>query len=113
MAYLVVAGVTVPVALGSGRRAEVPIGDVQRAYSKAPRSSVSGYKLEWRGVETVFIPRATANTLRTALKGTPPLAVTGDLTGSLNVYVRNIEEVDKTKLSGGEYVRLSFDMWEA
>lgn len=113
MAYLVVAGVTVPVALESVREVAVPVGQVRRAFSGAPRSSVSSYKREWRGIATKWMTRATANTLRAALDNTPPLTVTGDLTGSISAYIQNIEDAGRTKLAGGEYVRLSFDMLEA
>lgn len=111
MAYLVV-GSTVPVALGGSQRTEVPIGEVRRAFSGAPRSSVSGYKREW-SVETAWMTRAAADTLRTALKGTPPVSVSGDLTGSISVYVQNIRTVGSDKGAAGEFTRLAFDLLEA
>lgn len=112
--YLVVAGVTVPVAPDSVKEVAVPVGQVRRAYSGAPRSSVSAYKREWRGVTTTWIARSAANSLRAALKGTPPLAVSGDLpAGSITVYIQNIEDAGRSKFAGGEYVRISFDMLEA
>lgn len=117
MAFLVIAGQTIPVIPTSARRREFAIGEVRRAFSGAPRSSVRGYKLAWEGVETSWISRAQADTIRTAIKGTPPLTTTGDLTGAINTYILNIQEVDKArKMIGGvsvEAVRLSFDIWEA
>lgn len=113
MAYLVVGGVTVSVQLERVRRIDVSVGEVRRAYSGAPRSSVSAYKNEWRGIETTWLTRSAADTLRAALKGTPPVTVSGDLTGSISAYIRNIEDVGRSKFAGGEHVRLSFDLLEA
>lgn len=117
MAFLVIAGQTIPVWLNSGHRKETLIGEVRRAYSGAPRASIQGYETEWEGIETKWIARSTADTIRTALKGTPPLTVTGDLTGSITAFVLNIREVEKgRKMIGGasvEAVRLSLDLWVA
>jgi hypothetical protein len=117
MAYLTVGGVTVKVIHSAPRRREEAVGEVRRAFSGAPRSSVRAYYSVWEGVETTWITRTAADTLRAALKGTPPVACTGDLTGSINAYVSNIQEVEKARLlssgSNVEHVRLSFDLWAA
>lgn len=106
----------VRVEISSARRTEVPVGEVRRAFSGAPRSTVRAYKREWP-LETVWYTRATADSLRTALQATPPIAVTGDLAGSVNVYFSDIQEVEKTeRVVGGtrtEYVRLGFLMLQA
>lgn len=118
MAYAVIAGQTIPVMPTTPRRREFAVGEVRRAFSGAPRSSVRDYWLEWEGVETKWITRAQADTIRSALKSTPPLTVSGDMFGSVtSAYVQNIREVEKArKMFAGvntEAVRLSFDAWEA
>lgn len=116
MPFLVVGGVTVKVVLPSGTREERSVGEVRPAFSGAPRSSVRAYFAEWE-VETNWLARSAADTLRAALKGTPPVACSGDLTGSINCYVQNIREVEKgRKIIGGaavEAVRLGFKLMAA
>lgn len=114
MPFLVVGGVTVLVETKTSRRTEVPIGEVRRAFSGAPRSSVRGYYRAW-SIETVFITRAAADTLRAALEGAPPLTITGDLTGSITGYALNIGEVEKRSVGPTflEYVRLGFEFWQS
>lgn len=117
MPFLVIASQTIPVTLNAARRKDVEVGEVRRAFSGAPRSSVRAYVREWEGVETRWISRAQADTFRSALEGAPPLAASGDLTGSVNVYIRNVQEVEKGRkiISGSavEAVRLSFDILQA
>lgn len=117
MAYLVVGAVTVQVITSSPLRSETAVGSVRRAFSGKPRSSVSDYFTEWNGVETAWLIKADADTLRAALEAGPPVSVSGDLTGSISVYVLNIKEVEKAehRIAGvrTERVRLGFDMWAA
>ena len=65
-------------------------------------------KGNWQ-IATVYMATAAADTIVTALEGTPPLAASGDLTGSINVLVGNIQREHKAV---GK-VRLSFLVQEA
>lgn len=106
----------VKVDINSSQRAEVPVGEVRRAFSGAPRSTVSSYRREWQ-LETVWLTRTVINSLRTALEAAPPVAVTGDLTGSVNVYFSDIREIEKNEFRVGgtltEHARLGFLMMQA
>lgn len=112
MVYLVIGALGVNVAVRSAHRISVPVGEVRRSFSGKPRSTVSDYITAWEGVETSWMTRAAANTLRAALEDTtPPVAISGDLTGSINAYFLNVREVDKDEFGGAEYIRIGFDIW--
>lgn len=109
MPFLVVASQTIPVAVGTSSRARTEIGKVERAFDGTARSSVRARKNDWP-ITTTWGAAATIDTIRAALEGTPPLAASGDLTGSVNVVITGIrEDLDDT----GSYKRLSFTMMEA
>lgn len=111
MAFLVIAGQTIPVLLEEPESIRVEIGRRERAFNGDLRSSVRVRKEEWP-IITKLIPRATADTIITALEGTPPLAASGDMAGSINVLVGGITKRHQ-KFSSGEHVQLSFLVMEA
>lgn len=82
MAYLVVGGVTVPVAADSPPTHRLPqIGEVVRAFDGSPRSSVQAEAPEWE-IRTAILTDAAANTLLAVLRGAHPITCSGDLLGS-------------------------------
>lgn len=112
MPLLAIGGTTVDVADDEVERTETEVGEVRRAFSGSPRSSVRAHKAGWK-VSTVYITRAAANTLLGLLKATPPLTITGDLTGSISGYALNIQTESKTMAGGAEKVRVTFEIWAA
>lgn len=113
MAFLTISGTNVLVQSNTSLRTEVEVGQVRRAFSGAPRSSVRAYKRAW-AIETVLMTRANADSLRTVLEAAPPLTITGDLTGSITGYVLSVQEIEKRRVGlSNEYVRLGFQLWQA
>ena len=108
MAFLVIAGQTIPVEVAGPVGPRVEIGQRGRAFDGSARSSVRARKGEW-SITTVIMTTAEANTIVSALEGTPPLAASGDLTGSINVLVGDIQREHR----GVGKVRLSFLVMEA
>lgn len=110
MPFLVVGGVTVNVATDASSRTVQEIGDRARAFDGTMRSTVRARKKAW-SFTTVPMTDAAASTLETALNGTLPVAVSGDITGSVNTHpeVTGREDV---AISGGFNVVLSFTLHE-
>ena len=108
MAFLVIASNTIPVAVGGPVAPRVEIGARGRSFDGSARSTVRARKGRW-AIVTAYMTTAAANTIVTALEGTPPLAATGDLTGAINVLVGEIER----QFRGIGFVRLSFIVQEA
>lgn len=112
MAFLVVAGVTVPVALNTTQGAPVEAGERVRAWDNSMLATIRDRKKEWQ-VTTRPIPRADANTLEAALNGTPPLACSGDLLGGAVNCHAQITDLRYAKYAPGEHVVLVFTLMEA
>lgn len=110
MPFLAIGGVTVPVALGELTQRKLPVGRAIETYNGGMRSAVRARKWEWT-VPTQWMTEADADTLRTALEGTPPLTCSGDLTTHDVVLVDTVEE-DRQKFATGEHVRLTFTIRE-
>ena len=108
MAFLIIAGQTIPVPPRQPRETRVEVGRRGRALDGSARSTVRARKGEWQ-VTTVAMTTAAADTMEAALEGTPPLAASGDLTGSINVLVGAIERTS----AGIGFVQLSFLVQEA
>ena len=102
MAFLVIAGQTIPVEIVGPDAPRTEIGRRGRSFDGSARSTVRARKGEWP-IVTAYMTTAAADTIVTALEGTPPLAATGDLTGAINVLVGTIQRSYK-----GTLVRLSF-----
>lgn len=112
MAFLITAGVTVPVALGQSASSPDEIGDRARAFDGAMLSTIRDRKEQWR-IQTTPMPRADANTLRAALEGTPPLACSGDLLGGAVNCHAVVTAARYRKFGDGERVVLEFTLSEA
>lgn len=111
MAFLVVAGQTVPVAMGTAEATVQEVGDKGRAFDGTQLSTVRDRKDVYR-IQTTPMLRTAANTLETALEGTPPLTCSGDLLGaSTNCHVSQIRKQYR-KYGDGERVVLSFELVE-
>ena len=108
MAFLVIASQMIPVEVGGPVGPRIEIGQRGRAFDGSARSSVRARKGEWP-ISTAYMTTAAADTMVTALEGTPPLAASGDLTGSINVLVGDIQREHKAV----GLVRLSFNVQEA
>lgn len=82
MAFLVVAGVTVPVAAEESAATEEVefIGDRDRMFNGRYREVGDGYKRKWPLATPPLTPAEYA-AVRAALLGAPPLACSGDLLG--------------------------------
>lgn len=112
MPFLVVNSVTVEVEAEEMEEEHLELGEFVRAFDGTAMSSArTTYKRNWR-VRTAPMATATADTLVTALKGAPPLACSGDLTGSINAVIRDIK-VHQIPNSGGFYEAVSFSIHEA
>lgn len=107
MAFLVIAGVTIPVEVVGPDAPRVEIGHRGRAFDGSARSTVRARKGEWP-IVTAYMTPAKADTIVTAIEGTPPLAASGDLTGFIDVLVGVVQ-----RRYNGTTVRLSFFMQEA
>lgn len=112
MAYLTVGGTTIPIADEESERIDFEVGEVRRAFSGAPRSSVRAYKAGWK-LSTPWVTRSSGNTYRGLLEASPPLTLTGDVTGSVSGYALNISTKSRTNAAGAEVVKVSFELWQA
>ena len=107
MAFLVIASQTIPVVVSGPVAPRVEIGQRGRSFDGSARSTVRARKGEWP-IVTAYMTTAAADTIVTALEGTPPLAASGDLTGFIDVLVGNIQREHR----GVGKVRLSFVVQE-
>ncbi len=111
MAFLVVGGVTVPVAIGSPSRNVVEIGDRARAFNGTMLSRIRARKKQWT-IVTTPMTEADATTLETALNGALPVACSGDLTGAVNTHPE-ITGVTPVKLASTFHIVIAFTLFEA
>ncbi len=111
MAFLIIAGQTIPVLMQEPTSSRGEVGRRGRAFDGSARSTVRARKEDWP-IVTKYVLRATADTMVSALEGSPPLAASGDLTGSINVLVGGIRKRHR-KFATGEHVQLSFLVQEA
>ena len=82
MAFLIIAGITVPVAEGEAtKRATERVGSTTRMFSGALRSTVRVEKRSWQ-VTTKLLPLATAATLEAAVADGVFVACSGDMIGT-------------------------------
>jgi hypothetical protein len=80
MAFLIVGGVTVPVAVGQAAEGRPQLGEVVRAFDGSPRSSVRDALREWE-IQTIPVTGSLAATLLAVLEGAHPITCSGDLLG--------------------------------
>ena len=112
MAFLVVAGQTVPVKLGSARREREEVGQRRRTFDGSQRSTVRARKRVWH-VETHPMALADATSLLAVFDGSPPFTCSGDMIGgTLSCYVfdaawQHLRAVD------GERAEMQFTLAEA
>ena len=88
MAFVVVDGTTVPVALGSGSMTVETVGDKHRAFDGTIRSTLTDQLRVWK-VRSVPMPTGTVDTLFASLTSlsSQPLTCSGDLLGaSISCY---------------------------
>lgn len=109
MALLTVGGVTVEVVIGGAERDWQPVGDYGRAEDGTPLATYRDWTAETRITTVKPISVSDRNTLITALQGTPPVAVTGDWCGSINIIVTGISERSDKRADGERrYVMFTF-----
>jgi hypothetical protein len=113
MAFLVVAGITVPVAWPEGAPANevVEIGDRMRAFDGTMLSSIRARKRE-QPVITHPMALAARDTLRAVLTGSPPITCSGDLLGGSGSYDASGLSDRVITGSGGRHYVLSFVLHE-
>jgi len=82
MAFCIVDGTTVPVALGGGSLKDHPVGDKHRAFDGTMRSTITDHLREWK-VRSAPMLSTAANALYTSLVSlTQPKTCSGDLLGA-------------------------------
>lgn len=112
MAALVLAGTTIPIALdGASEDAPELIGDRGRAFDGTMREVSDGYKRRWP-LQTPLLASGDYNSIRAVLVATPPLAATGDITGSRDVFVELTGET-MVKANGSLHRAIRFTLLEA
>lgn len=108
MAFLIVGGVTVKVAVGQAAEDRPQIGEVVIAFDGSPRSSVQGRRYEWE-ITTAPITEAEADTLLAALEGSHPVTCSGDLIGGTLGCIPTEIKNNPVKISGAtRYRAVSF-----
>lgn len=112
MAFLTAGGVTVEVVIGGAEREWQAVGDHGRAEDGTPLATIRDWKGETRISTVRPIPAADAATLIAALQGTPPVAITGDWSGTMDVIVTRITE-RSDKRADGERRYVTFQYMEA
>jgi len=94
MAFLTVAGVTIPVAANSVRRDEVVIGDAGRTFDGTFRQTLRNRVWDFQG-ETPPMDSATAATVyNTLTSSSQPQTVAGDLVSSSGGSISGFTEVE-------------------
>lgn len=112
MAFLIVGGITVPVAASTTpSRSEDEIGDRARAFDGTMRQTVRATKYNY-SVQTKPIIKTDADALVTAVKATPPITCSGDLLGASGSYFGQVTDYHAVKASSVLY-RVSFTLMEA
>ena len=114
MAMLIVGGVTVLLANVEQPTDYEPVGgEIVRMFNGTPLSTVRAYKRLWPSLTTILMTDANASTLRAQLVSTTlPVAVSGDLTGSVNV-IPQLKSYAAVNVRGNLYRRVVFGMLEA
>ena len=117
MAYLTIGDyyTAVPVDTASPQMRVETIGEVRRAFSGVPRSSVRARYNVWE-IETRWMPRATADDIMEALAESPPIDVGGDMLSAASALAVNVRRSATTRavVAGvnTEMVKLSMELWE-
>lgn len=111
MPFHVAGGVTVPVALGEASEESELIGDRSRMFDGSMREVSDGQKKQW-SITTRPLTAAAYSTLRTALLASPPIACSGDLTGSVNCFVE-LGAARSVKVAGEFRRILAYTLHEA
>src|SRR5947209_751550 len=113
MAILIVGGVTVPVqAPTSAQQQDEEVGGSRaRMFSGLMRSTVRAFKRSWP-ITTRLLTATERTNVRAALRGTPPVACSGDvLGGSVNCFTQITNDQQQWKKGEIRYV-LSFTLFE-
>lgn len=114
MPFLVVNGTTIKVAAGVPvQRKRIERGERQRAFDLTLLSSVDSTRKDQWQITTPPVPRADADSYKTAIEGTPPYNCSGDLlagTVSCHGFISSWESIPAAT---GEYVIITFELWQA
>lgn len=113
MAFLVVSGITVPIAASSSpSRSDEEIGDRARAFDGTMRQTIRAVKHNHSG-ETDPITKTDAAALVAALQGTPPLTCSGDWLGASGSYFGMVTDYRGVKTNSGFRVVVGLTLMEA
>lgn len=113
MAFLIVGGITVPVASSSSpTRSDDEIGDRDRAFDGTMRQMIVTVKHNHEG-ETKPITKTDADALVTALRASPPITCSGDWLGASGSYFATVREYRGVKVNGAFRVVVAFTLFEA
>lgn len=112
MSFLVVGGITVPIAASSTpSRSDEEIGDRARSFDGTMRQTVIAVKHNHAG-ETVPISKTDADALVTALQASPPITCSGDWLGASGSYFGQVTDYHAVKV-GSPYYIVAFTLMEA
>ncbi|MBV9772648.1 MAG: hypothetical protein JO040_01780 [Gemmatimonadetes bacterium] len=100
MAFLIVNGQTVPVAVDGASVDYELIGDRARAFDGTMRSTRRATKRNWK-VKTAPMAVAAADQLTTSLLATPPITCSGDMLGGSVACDAEVTGVTFSPASGG------------
>jgi hypothetical protein len=103
MPFLVVGGITVPVAAdgGVGHEVEEIGGEVTRAFDGTAQIARRGVKHRY-SVSTAPLSRTAADALRTVLVGAQPVTCSGDLPGASGSYITQVRGYRPVPVAGGD-----------
>ena len=106
MAFLTVAGATIPVARNSASADTEEIGDSDRAFDGTMRQTIRNRVTQWRG-ETIALTRADASSVLSTLNtSTQPQTCAGDLLATISTAVSCFTKaVTETPLQSGSTAR--------
>lgn len=112
MAFLIVGGVTIPVAWPDGEDNDIEeIGDRERAFAGNLLSSIRARKNTW-SIRTRLLTTTERDAIRAVLEETPPIACSGDMLGGFVNCAAAIHSDVMTTVSAGRRCVLSFDLIE-
>lgn len=112
MAFLIVSGITVPVAPSGASRTTEEIGDRARAFDGTMRQTIRSTKRGWNAT-TRPLTESDANTLYNALLSTTlPIVCSGDFLGASRNCVATVDSWSYVRVAVGYRIVVSFTLLE-
>lgn len=112
MAFLIVSGITVPVAPGGAKRATEEIGDRARAFDGTMRQTIRSTKRNWSATTTP-LSQTDADTLYNALLSTTlPIVCSGDFLGASRNCLATVDDWNYVKQAATYRIVVAFTLYE-